>query len=601
MVSAERLKEICVPLSSEHAYKKRKLRVATIGAGFSGLILAHKIQHEQPELQEFIDHVIFEANDDVGGTWRVNTYPGVQCDVPAHIYAFPFDPNPNWSKFYADGDEILAYVEKVATKWNLRRDVQFNTRVIGLEWLEEEGKWKIRVRKNGQEERDEFADVLVSAQGFLSQWKWPDIPGIHDFQGHKVHSAAWDHSYDYSHKRIGIIGNGSSAIQILPQMAKLPGTQIISFQREATWITQSLGQALGVGDQGDPEPQEKGDQEMVNGDVGVDMADVDASDEEVGSNFNPRYTSRDKARFRNPEKHKAYRKMLQHGMNKGFRLFRKNSPQNIKSTEVTISRMRAALNNDPSLCEKLIPNWTLGCRRLTPGEGYLESFLLPTVTLEKSPIKRITATGLETAQGTHHDVDVIVCATGFDVSHVPHYPVTGRGGVTLAQKWASEPESYLSVACPDMPNYFIFTGPNATVGHGTLLTSMTWTAEYICRWLHKIAGEGIKSVAPTQDATDEFVRYGDEIHETLTWTGGCKSWYKNHRVDGRLTATWPGSALLYREVILREIRGEDFDIRYWSGNRWKGVLGNGFTQIEAEAEEKEKHGETIDLAFYLNT
>jgi hypothetical protein len=153
-----------------------------------------------------------------------------------------------------------------------------------------------------------------------SQWKWPDIPGIHDFQGHKVHSAAWDHSYDYSHKRIGIIGNGSSAIQILPQMAKLPGTQIISFQREATWITQSLGQALGVGDQGDPEPQENGDQEMVNGDVGVDMADVDASDEEVGSNFNPRYTSRDKTRFRNPAKHKAYRKMLQHGMNKGFRL-----------------------------------------------------------------------------------------------------------------------------------------------------------------------------------------------------------------------------------------------------------------------------------------
>jgi cation diffusion facilitator CzcD-associated flavoprotein CzcO len=181
--------------------------------------------------------------------------------------------------------------------------------------------------------------------------------------------------------------------------------------------------------------------------------------------------------------------------------------------------MRAALNNDPSLCEQLIPNWTLGCRRLTPGEGYLESFLLPTVKLEKSPITRITPTGLETASGTHHDVDVIVCATGFDVSHIPHYPVQGRGGVTLAQKWAVEPESYLSVACPDMPNYFIFTGPNATVGHGTLLTSMTWTAEYICRWLHKIAGEGIKSVAPTQAATDEFVTYGDEIHGTLTWTG----------------------------------------------------------------------------------
>ncbi|OAP61569.1 hypothetical protein AYL99_03772 [Fonsecaea erecta] len=601
MVSPERLKEIWVPLADDYAYKKRKLRVATIGAGFSGLIFAHKIQHEQPELQEFIEHVIFEANDDVGGTWKVNTYPGVQCDVPAHIYAFPFDPNPDWSKFYADGPEILEYVKKTVAKWNLNRDIQFNTRVIALNWLEEEGKWKIRVRKNGQEERDEFADVLVSAQGFLSQWKWPDIPGLQTFKGHKVHSAGWDHSYDYSNKRIGIIGNGSSAIQILPQLAKLPGTQVVSFQRGATWITQSLGEALGVGGDKQPDDEETEDQEMTNGDEGVDMTEVDPAEEQVGSKFNPRYTKIDKKRFRNPEKHKAYRKMLQHGMNKGFRLFRKGSVQNAKSTEVTVERMRAALNNDPELCEKLIPNWTLGCRRLTPGEGYLEAFLLPTVSLEKSPIAHITETGIETESGSHYDVDVIVCATGFDVSHVPHYPVTGRNGMTLAEKWKDEPESYLSVACPDFPNYFIFTGPNATVGHGTLVTSLTWTAEYIVKWLHKIAGEDIHSAAPRQDATDEFVTYGDEIHATLTWTGACKSWYKNHRVDGRVTATWPGSALLYREVILREIRGEDWDVRYRSRNRWKGVLGNGFTRLEIEAEEKEQQGEVVDLAFYVNS
>jgi hypothetical protein len=151
-----------------------------------------------------------------------------------------------------------------------------------------------------------------------SQWKWPDIPGLHDFQGHMVHSAAWDHSYDYAHKKIGIIGNGSSAIQILPQMAKLPGTQVVSFQRGATWITQSLGEALGVG-QGDPDPEDH--REAIDGHgVGVDMAQVDESDDEVGSNFNPRYTRTDKRRFADPEKHRQYRKMLQHGMNKGFRL-----------------------------------------------------------------------------------------------------------------------------------------------------------------------------------------------------------------------------------------------------------------------------------------
>lgn len=166
--------------------------------------------------------------------------------------------------------------------------------------------------------------VLDADQHSLpSQWKWPDIPGIHDFKGHKVHSAAWDHSYDYSNKRIAIVGNGSSAIQILPQLAKLPGTQIISFQREATWITQSLGQTLGVGTGGEPEAKEDSDQDM-NEDEGVDMADDvdDASNgENAASNFNPKYTSRDKKRFQNhPQKHKQYRKMLQHGMNRGFRM-----------------------------------------------------------------------------------------------------------------------------------------------------------------------------------------------------------------------------------------------------------------------------------------
>lgn len=563
------------------AYTKRKLRVATIGAGFSGLIMAHKIQHEKPEMQDYIDHVIFEMNDGVGGTWKVNTYPGVQNDVPAHIYAFPFDPNPDWSKFYADGHECLEYMDRVADKWNLKRDIQFETQVTQLDWLEDEGKWNIKLRAKGQE-REEKADVIISAQGFLSRWKWPDIAGIHDFKGHKVHSADWDKSYDYSGKRIGIIGNGSSAIQILPQMAKLRGAQIVSFQKTPTWITPSLGETLANTGGNPQEPAEEDD-------VGVDMGEVSESDEEVGSNFNPRYTSKDKRRFADPEKHKQYRKMLQHGMNRGFRLFSKGSEQNAKSTRATEERMRKALNYNEELCAKLIPSWTLGCRRLTPGEGYLESFLLPNVALDQSPITSITGTGIQT-ETQHHELDVIVCATGFDVSHVPHYPVTGRDGVTLASQWQDEPESYLSLACPNMPNYFIFTGPNATVGHGTLITSMTWSADWMCKWLRKMARENIVSVCPTQRATDEFVRYGDEIHKTLVWTGSCKSWYKGHRVDGRVTATWPGSALLYREMI-QELRPEDFDVRWCGRNRF-AFMGNGFTALEMD--------ESADLAFYVD-
>jgi len=250
--------------------------------------------------------------------------------------------------------------------------------------------------------------------------------------------------------------------------------------------------------------------------------------------------------------------------------------------------MREKLNNDPELCDKLIPKWELGCRRLTPGDGYLESFTLSHVRVTQSPITKITPTGLE-AEEESIDLDVIVCATGFDSTNIPFFPVTGQAGMTMAEKWKDEPESYLSLACPDFPNWFIFTGPNATVGHGTLITSMTWSANWMIKWLRKIAAEDIKSVVPTQAATDEFVRYGDEIHKTLAWSGGCSSWYKNHRVNGRVTATFPGSALLYYKMI-EEIRPEDFHITYRNKNRFR-FMGNGFTAYELD--------DANDLAWYI--
>lgn len=186
-------------------------------------------------------------------------------------------------------------------------------------------------------------------------------------------------------------------------------------------------------------------------------------------------------------------------------------------------------------------------------------------------------------------LSLVVCATGFDVSHCPYYPVSGRDGVSLADKWADEPESYLSLACPGMPNYFIFTGPNAVVGHGSLIEALGWTADYMIKWMEKIASEDISSIEPKQSAVDNFIAYGDRVHETLTWTGGCRSWYKKNRVNGRVTATFPGSALLYRRMI-SDIRGEDWDIRYRSPNKFR-FMGNGFMEYEC--------GETNDLAWYV--
>lgn len=395
-----------------------------------------------------------------------------------------------------------------------------------------------------------------------------------------MHSADWDHSFDYSHKRIAVIGNGSSGIQILPEMAKLNGAEVTSFQRGPTWVVSRHQPAKLMG--------------RVSVEAlfwGVDNADESAlCSLQDDPNPNPEYTEEDKQKLRDPGELRKYRKTVQSGINKNFKLFVKGSQYNAEMTEFAKKQMSTALNNDPELCKKLIPKYELGCRRVTPGNGYLEAFTRKNVHLTNSPIDRVSSDGIHTADGTFHRFDVIVCATGFDISQIPTFPLVGRDDVSLAEKWKDEPESYLSLACPTMPNLFFFTGPNATVGHGSLIFSLDWSAEWMVRWIRKMAHEDIASIAPKQDVVDEFVRYGDQIHKTLTWTGGCRSWYKANRINGRVTATFAGSAILYEKLVNGPLRGEDFDIRYRNANRWR-FLGNGFTEYELT--------EGNDLSYYI--
>ncbi|KAL2848241.1 hypothetical protein BJX68DRAFT_276312 [Aspergillus pseudodeflectus] len=544
-----------VPLNNQYGYTPRKLRVITIGAGFSGLLMAHKIQHRFKELEEFVTHKIFEMRSDIGGTWLVNNYPGVQCDVPAHIYAFPFDPNPNWSKFYASGPEIQEYIKKTVAKWNLDRDVQLNTRVVAARWNENDGVWKVTVEHEGVQ-RDEYAEIVISGQGVLCHPSWPTIQGLHDFKGKIVHSAEWDHSFDYSNKRIAVIGNGSSGIQITPQMAALPGTEVVNFVRSSGWIYYRLPASRHLGRKTDE--------------------------------VNPTFTDEEKKKFQDPEYHHQYRKGIIDRTNKAFKLFLKGE-YNEEAVRFGTEQMAAKLNYDPELCRILIPKWEVGCRRVTPGPGYLESFSKPNCNLTDSPITHISENAVHTADGKTFECDVVVCATGFDVSHRPKFPLIGQNGANLAEKWADEPESYLSVATAGFPNYFIFTGPNSLGGHGSLVEALNWTGDYFVKWIKKIATEDIKCVVPKKSAEEASVRYGDEVHKTIVWTGGCKSWYKRNKADGRVTALFGGSALLFNRLI-SELRPEDFEITYNSVNSFR-FLGNGFLEYEMDPEQ--------DLSWYV--
>jgi cation diffusion facilitator CzcD-associated flavoprotein CzcO len=361
-------------LASEFAYTQRKLKVFTIGAGFSGLLMAHKFQHRFPEMQDTIEHTLYEAHHEVGGTWLVNNYPGVQCDVPAHIYAFPFDPNPNWSRFYASGAEILEYFKKTVRKWNLDRDLKLNTKVVGAKWHKQEGMWCVELENTKSlERRTEWCHVLISGQGVLVHENWPKIPGFDKFKGHITHSARWDHEFDYSNKRIAVIGNGSSGIQIVPQMAKLPGTTVQNFIRSGAWVyyrappSKHMGRAVD-----DP---------------------------------NPAYTEDEKENFRDPKRHQDYRKGIVSRTNKSFYIFMRGE-NNKKGMEAATAQMSEKLGHNKRLCDMLIPKWELGCRRITPGPGYLESFLRDNCDCTNSPVVGITENGVQTGDGKTFECDV---------------------------------------------------------------------------------------------------------------------------------------------------------------------------------------------------
>ncbi len=389
-------------------------------------------------------------------------------------------------------------------------------------------------------------------------YKWPQIPGLEDFQGHVTHSANWQHNYDYSNKRIAVIGNGSSGIQIVPQLQKLPGTDVTNFIRGPTWVYYRVPPSKHLGRETD-DP-------------------------------NPEYTEEEKRKWReDPELLKQYRKGMIHRTNKAFSMFVKGSQASKDAMSFAASQMSAKLNHDPRLCKILIPDWEVGCRRITPGPGYLESFTQPNCHVTNNPITHISPTSVHTGDGQSHEVDVVVCATGFDVSHCPHYPIIGRNEINLADAWRDEPESYLSLAAPHMPNFFLMMGPNAVVGHGSLMEALNWTGDYFIQWIRKIATENIKSIVPKRSAVEAFCRYGDKIHEKLVWTGECVSWYKNGKKDGRVTALFGGSAVLYKRLI-EQIRAEDFEIEYWSSNPFS-FLGNGFTAEEFDGES--------DLSWYI--
>ncbi|KAL4898718.1 hypothetical protein BDV59DRAFT_197596 [Aspergillus ambiguus] len=521
----------------------RPMRVVIIGSGISGILASIRFRQRIPNL----DLQVYEKNADIGGTWLENRYPGCACDIPAHTYQATFEPNKEWSTFYASAPEIHKYWKRVVEKYGCMKYVKFKHQVCGATWNETESKWKLQVEDiDNKSTIQDQCDVLISASGALNSWKWPRIPGLHDFKGKLMHSASWDESYDYSGKRVAVIGNGSSGIQIVPGM--LPKvTHIDHYIRGRTWLSPTFAR-----DHIDKR--------------GAELENFSFTPEEI-ENFK-----------KDHQAYQKFRKEIELELQSVHGATLIGTPEQIGTRDVFLQNMKRRLSRKPELLDELTPSFPPICRRLTPGPGYLEALTDDKVDVITSEIVKVDADGIVTADGKHRPIDVLVCATGFDTTFTPRFPIIGRNGVSLADRWKKTPETYLSLAVDGFPNYFISLGPNSALGEGNLLLLIEKEQDYFTQCVEKMQRDNIRAMSVRQEAVERFTQHCDQYFARTVFSLKCRSWYKGGTEDGRVTALWPGSSL-HSLKTLANPRWEDFAYEYVNNNA-NGWLGDGWTENE---------------------
>jgi cation diffusion facilitator CzcD-associated flavoprotein CzcO len=469
---------------------KRALNVAIVGAGMSGLCMAAKLQDAGID-----SYTIFEAADEVGGTWRDNTYPGLTCDVPSRFYSYSFRPNAEWSHLYPPGAEIQSYFTQFATERNIRSHIRFGTVVESARF--HAGQWWITTPSG-----EEAFDILITATGVLRVPRYPDIPGLKTFAGPTFHSARWDHSVSLADKRIGLIGTGSTGVQIT---AELGGNvrELTIFQRTPQWVF--------------PVP-------------------------------NPRYSRLTKAALRRWRAlgtlaYRCWQTVFEHVF---ARAVVETGWQRRLVVAVCRMNLRLSIRN-PELRRQLTPDYHAMCKRQVFSGRYYGAVQRPGVRLITDAIDHVEPGGVVTADGVLHEVDLLVLATGFD-AHAYTAPMTvvGDRGLALAEAWFDGPQAYRSVAVPGFPNMFMLMGPHSPIGNQSLVIIAETQADYVLWWLNQIRDGHVVSAAPTDVATKEYAEEMKAAMPQTVWMTGCKSWYLGK--DG-LPELFPWRPERHRELL----------------------------------------------------
>ncbi|MCB2047283.1 MAG: NAD(P)/FAD-dependent oxidoreductase [Novosphingobium sp.] len=475
-------------------------RVVIIGSGVSGILAGVKLLE-----RGWRDFVVLEKAETLGGTWRDNVYPGVACDVPAHVYVYSFAPNPAWKTRYAKGPDIWRYYHDVAKRHGVLDHIEYGKNVVhaGFDGV----RWTVQTADGSNYE----ADVVIGAPGRLRDPKMPDIPGMDSFAGPSFHTARWDTSVSIKGKRVCLIGAGSSGVQILSAVAR-DVAQITQFQRTPQWV-------MPVADEAVP------------------------------------WWKRLLFRLRPSVLRRTYRQMLDFSNERGALAFESKQARAARDKMCSDALLRI---RDPELRAKLTPDYDVGCKRLVMSETWFEEVQRPNVSIVTEAIERIEPTGVRTKDGVLHECDVLIYATGFDAhAYIRPMRLTGEDGITLDQVWADLPLTYRSVSIPHMPNFFMLNGPSSPGGSASIIGIVETQWDYIAQLLDRIAADGVL-IAPREESAKAWLETVRERARNSVWsTGGCQSWYLDHTG----TPAYDAVSLPQLQASLAAPVMDDFEVR----------------------------------------
>jgi cation diffusion facilitator CzcD-associated flavoprotein CzcO len=477
--------------------------IGILGAGLSGLVMGIKLKHAGID-----DFVIYDRQPDVGGTWLRNTYPGLHCDMPSHLYCYSFEPNPGFSMVYAGQQEIQAYLRHCAEKYGLIDHLRLDTTVEAATY-DDGGSWLLDILDRPKARHR----ALVAATGGLTEPHFPRIEGRDRFRGLQWHSGSWRHDVDLAGKRVAVIGSAASAVQVVPAVAA-EAAEVVVYSRTPNWV-------------------------LPRG--------------------NHRYSDDEKREFATKAGwHRVRRQQYRHSL-LWQQAFERNPAAADRIRQLVLDQMRAAIDDDDTI-EALTPTYEPGCKRILVSDDYYPALAMDHVTLVPHGVTELADDGVVATDGSQTSVDIVIFCTGYKLGGRedgrPALAVNGREQ-SLRRALASAPEAYRSIAVPGFPNYFVMGGINGAPGHAPLFLVSELLADHISRWMTRLIDDDLTAIEVRPEAATEYSASIQAELQQMSWSGDCPGWYKDR--EGRVLPFFPGSWNRMRRE-LRELHEDDYSL-----------------------------------------